>query len=204
MSEPAWLDEARSMRAEIPRRTYREISERLDVSFQTVTYWLQRRVKERRSDRKGPGPAGRKRLSDARRGIGNPNYQHGYRMGENDRAGTRRFKSPELRCLAPDCLAKGEHEHHVIYRQVLRKRGLDEFDPRNAMKLCVSCHSSHHRRGKIIPTSALLDRHIEYAFEVLGIYAMDYLRRYYDDAEPDPRIVNWSESYARAAEYADL
>jgi hypothetical protein len=40
-----------------------------------------------------------------------------------------------------------------------------------------------------VKTVELTDDNIEYAFEKLGAYAADYLRRDYDDEERDPRIV---------------
>jgi hypothetical protein len=67
------------------------------------------------------------------------------------------------------------------------------YDPRNALRLCEGldtnrCHMQFENRRVEITTAMLTDDNIEYAFEVLGIYAYDYLRREYDNAACDPRI----------------
>ena len=83
-------------------------------------------------------------------------------------------------CQAPGCRnAREFHAHHVIYEQHLRVRGLPPYSTPNALRLCPECHELHHKRRKIIPVVALLDRNIEYAFVALGPAAFDYLERYY-------------------------
>lgn len=86
------------------------------------------------------------------------------------------------------------HAHHVVARQRLRDLGLPEWDTRNALRLFPDAHtlgSGHHsgspRRQKV-RTRSLLDCNIEYAVEVLGAAAGDYLRRHYDNSDPDPRL----------------
>lgn len=79
--------------------------------------------------------------------------------------------------------------HHVIYRQHLRARGLSEWDPRNALRVChevcpARCHARHHNATARINLTALTDDNVAYAFEVLGAGAYDYLRRYYDGKDP--------------------
>jgi hypothetical protein len=72
------------------------------------------------------------------------------------------------------------HAHHVIYRQ-----HIDEavrWDARNAMAVCADCHERHHNASRRIPLSRLSSTHLEFAREVLGDYADDYLARYYGDA----------------------
>jgi hypothetical protein len=85
--------------------------------------------------------------------------------------------------------------HHVVDKQTLRRQGLqrnDLYDTRNALRLCSrfgnNCHFQHENRRRIVKTGELLDRNIEYAWEVLGSYAVDFLRREYDDSAGDPRI----------------
>lgn len=95
------------------------------------------------------------------------------------------------------------HAHHVVFEQVLKRytplRGVELFDTRNALRLCVArCHFPHHSRAATLPTSKLLDCNIEYAFMALGAYAADWLRRYYDDSDPDPRIVKLESGLVRA------
>lgn len=74
--------------------------------------------------------------------------------------------------------------HHVVYRQHVRREGGDEWDPRNALPLCDSCHSRHHRRSRVIALSVLPASALEFASELLGAYAFDYLRRYYGGKDP--------------------
>lgn len=95
------------------------------------------------------------------------------------------------------CQKPGPYQaHHVLYEQVLDRLGLKGkalYDTRNALRICVegvtNCHSRHHWKLRAIKTVELTNDNIAYAFEKLGAYAADWLRRYYDDTEPDPRIV---------------
>lgn len=140
-----------------------------------------------------------------RKGEANPAFKHGKRAGVRDRAGERRFKSGQDRCVHPACeypAARAHHEHHVVYRQHVRREGGDIYDPRNALRLCVSCHSSHHRRGsKIVPLAALRDENYEFAFELLGAAAFDYLRRRYSG--DDVRLHRWLARVTAAVDGGD-
>lgn len=94
-------------------------------------------------------------------------------------------------CQHPACTTPTARwsAHHVVYRQELARRRLPEWDPRDALRLCENCHvPKQHQRTAPVPTTALLDNNIAFAFEVLGLFAADYLRRFYDDSTPDPRI----------------
>lgn len=97
-------------------------------------------------------------------------------------------------CMGCESLAVWQ-PHHVVYRQECRRRGAPEWDPRNVLRVCIvpitGCHYRHHdgTQGTPITTAKLTDDNIEFAFEVLGVYAVDYLRRHYDDSEPDPRLL---------------
>lgn len=73
--------------------------------------------------------------------------------------------------------------HHVVEKKYLKKHGLPLFDPRNALRLCESCHSRHTTASQRIPMESLRDENIDYAFEILGAYAYDYLHRYYDGTD---------------------
>lgn len=105
--------------------------------------------------------------------------------------------------------ARRFHAHHVVDRQTLRRvaglSGDDLYDPRNAMRLCqeignpkIRCHFQHENavEGQKVPTRKLSDTHVEYAFEKLGDWALDYLRRDYDDSDPDPRLIAREEAMA--------
>lgn len=128
------------------------------------------------------------KVTVARTGAANPNYKHGKRAGANIRGGSRKFKSGQSQCVHPLCEDphRPSHEHHVVYEQHVKREGGDRWDPRNALRLCVSCHSSHHRRGRVVPLVALRDENYEFAAELLGSAAYDYLRRRY--AGEDPRL----------------
>lgn len=88
------------------------------------------------------------------------------------------------------------HAHHVVDKQALKREGLKRnqlYDTRNALRLCEGimtkrCHFQFENRRITLATGKLLDANIEYAWEVLGPYSVDYLRREYDDAAGDPRI----------------
>jgi len=86
--------------------------------------------------------------------------------------------------------------HHVLIEQELERRGVKPWDTRNALRICTegqdNCHSRHHWKVRAIRTVELLDCNVLYAFEILGPYAADWLRRYYDDITPDPRIIQLS------------
>lgn len=183
------------MRAEIPRQSWRAIGDALGQHPERVRYWLVKREQEERGSQRGPTAAGRSRLSIDRQGAGNPSYKDGARVGE--RAGKTRFKSGQLRCQAPGCFKRGHHEHHVVYQQEVARRGGDEWDSDNALRLCHSCHSSHHRRGRILPVSILRDENIKFAFTLLGAFAYDYLRRRY--IEDDERLERAFNEWERMA-----
>lgn len=85
------------------------------------------------------------------------------------------------------CGATGEFDpHHVVERQELRRRGLLEWDTRNALRLCKilgaaggNCHSAHTTGARRVRLDQLLDENVDYAFEALGAFAYFYLRRRY-------------------------
>lgn len=96
--------------------------------------------------------------------------------------------------------AREFHAHHVVDMQTLRNQcgivGNAAYDTRNALRLCqalgdpeVRCHFQHEHSMRNVKTKELRDENVEYAFEVLGAYAYDFLRREYDDSEPDERLV---------------
>lgn len=111
-------------------------------------------------------------------------------------------------CLDPTCTRRVAHRHHVVYKQELERRwksGLIDTtiwpsltrlvtDPRNLADVCHQHHFGHHDGSDYKMSMALLpDEAVEFAFEALGAYAYDYLRRRY--AGEDPRL----ESHLAAA-----
>jgi hypothetical protein len=79
--------------------------------------------------------------------------------------------------------------HHVVYQQWLKRHRPDLlWDPRNCLRLCNSCHANHHGLHQI-PLTCLKDANYEFAFEVMGEAAYDYLRQKYDGE--DPRLEEW-------------
>jgi len=110
-------------------------------------------------------------------------------------------------CCAVCGSTKGFHAHHVVYEQVLDKRygitGKAAFDTRNALRICTeagnNCHSHHHHAVRKIMTVELTDENVAYAFEIMGLYAADWLRQYYDDDVQDSRILKLESEHKVAA-----
>lgn len=107
----------------------------------------------------------------------------------------RRTAQLQRCCQMCDRIGKDWHPHHVVYAQHLKLAGAPIYDTRNAMRLCVECHASHHNRSKVIPLAKLTADHIAYAFEKLGLSAHYYLLQRYDG--PDQRV---DEALAQAEE----
>lgn len=93
------------------------------------------------------------------------------------------FKDDIECCRACGCRAA--HTHHVIYRQHIERLKGDRWHPDDALALCVACHGQAHAHR--LPLSALRTENLAFAVDLLGAYAVDYLRRYYHD-DGDPRI----------------
>jgi hypothetical protein len=98
----------------------------------------------------------------------------------------RRFVDRLRGCRYPGCMTPfAIDQHHVVYRQEVRREGGDIWDGRNALALCDSCHSRHHARSAVFPIAALRDENFEFARELLGgPKAYEYLRRRYAGADP--------------------
>jgi hypothetical protein len=101
----------------------------------------------------------------------------------------------QIACAACGAVGVPFHAHHVVDKQTLKSWGISGhalYDTRNAMRLCEGldtrkCHMRFEKKvaGYEIPLTALSDENIEYAFEVGGLRAYDYLHREY--AGPDLR-----------------
>lgn len=70
--------------------------------------------------------------------------------------------------------------HHVIEAQELRRRQTDEWDSRNVLRVSRRVHEQHTLAVKRIPLRCLTDENVAYAFELMGLAAYPYLRRFYD------------------------
>lgn len=110
---------------------------------------------------------------------------------------SKRFDSGQFLCQAPWCHNSKDHDHHVVYKQHVKRAGGDINDPRNALGICSHirpepnnnlCHGRHHNAVRRLPTVCLRDENIEFAFDLLGLAADPYFDRYYDNSECDPRI----------------
>lgn len=99
------------------------------------------------------------------------------------------------------------HAHHVVDQGTLRSWGIpkkDRHDTRNAMRLCEGldtdhCHMHFEKKkaGFEIPLAKLSDDQIDYAFEVGGIRAYNFLHREYTGT--DPRVERKLEELEIAA-----
>lgn len=79
-----------------------------------------------------------------------------------------------------------EQRHHVVFAQEIRARKGEKWDPRNQLPVAVSCHAWIHSAGRPWPLAKLPDAAIEFAWDLMGPFAFDYLtRRYRGD---DPRV----------------
>lgn len=67
----------------------------------------------------------------------------------------------------------------MVYQQHVRRVGGDLGDPRNFMRIESDAHERHHNRSRVLQLEALPDAAFEFARELLGSAAYDYLRRRY-------------------------
>jgi len=84
--------------------------------------------------------------------------------------------------------------HHVVEQQTLKREGVPLDDRRNALRLNPDIHANHTTKTTKVPMRCLLDCNFEYAFEVLGVRAVEYLERNYEGTDP---------RFERAAEVAE-
>jgi 5-methylcytosine-specific restriction endonuclease McrA len=77
------------------------------------------------------------------------------------------------------CGAPAEQVHHWLYRQHVTRHGGDLDDRRNLVGLCYDCHRRHHSRHAVIPFTAIPEPAREFAQELMGDHADDYLHRRY-------------------------
>ncbi len=86
-------------------------------------------------------------------------------------------------CGAPLTFARLE-VHHVLERQLLRKKGVAQFDPDNALALGPCCHQGQTSRLRQLPLTCLRDENYEFAARALGAAGYDALRRRYSGDDP--------------------
>jgi hypothetical protein len=88
------------------------------------------------------------------------------------------------------CDSTGRFEaHHIIEKQWLKRHGFewrDRYDTRAALRLCLLCHHGQTSKLKKVELKNLTLDNLEYAFEVMGAAAADYLHRHYEG--PDRRV----------------
>jgi 5-methylcytosine-specific restriction endonuclease McrA len=115
--------------------------------------------------------------------TGPPKRRRKRRRDTHEQAEIRAFverAASQPRCA--NCPSTGAwHAHHAgVYEQNLRLLGRSQWDPDNALRLCVRCHMAHHhsRSGRLALT-VLREENIRYAFDVLGACAYAYLSKRY-------------------------
>jgi hypothetical protein len=104
------------------------------------------------------------------------------------RVDRQRFSTGSLRCEVPECPRRACHDHHVVDEQVVRRWKGDISDRRNSFRICFEHHEPHTNHFRKLKTEWLRDETVEFAFELMGDFAADWLRRMYDDSAPDIRI----------------
>lgn len=82
--------------------------------------------------------------------------------------------------------SKGWEAHHVVEKRWLKANFKPLWDWRNALRLRPDVHGQHTTRMKPVPLRCLTDENIQFAFEVMGYMAYDYLTRLYTG--DDPRV----------------
>lgn len=96
----------------------------------------------------------------------------------------------DMRDYRPGPVGKNWEAHHVVEKRWLRRFNFPPrfiWDERNALRLRPDVHEKHTNRSDIVPIQCLLACNIEFAFEVMGPAAEDYLERMYRNG-PDARV----------------
>lgn len=78
-------------------------------------------------------------------------------------------------------VGKNWEAHHVVEAAELKRRGLHHllWDERNALRLRPDVHRRHTNRMEPVPLRCLKQDNIDFAFEIMGAGAKDYLDQKY-------------------------
>lgn len=87
------------------------------------------------------------------------------------------------------CLEPAVQLHHAVTRQELRRIANKRndgtkylvlaADPRNLVPVALACHGNHHSKSRPYTLAVLPDSVYEFAAELMGPRAFNWLRRYY-------------------------
>lgn len=102
----------------------------------------------------------------------------------------------DQRDYRPGPVGKNWEAHHVVEQRWIKGHKFPVkilWDPRNALRLRPDVHKKHTVRSEPVPIRALLDCNIEFAFEVMGPIAEEYLTRLYGGEDTGDRIKRASE-----------
>lgn len=82
-------------------------------------------------------------------------------------------------------VGKNWEAHHVVEASELKRRNRFDvlWDERNALRLTPDVHRRHTNRMEPVPLRCLTQDNIDFAFEVLGASARDYLATKYSGAD---------------------
>jgi hypothetical protein len=96
------------------------------------------------------------------------------------------------------CRERAVHAHHILYRAEITRihktrlregkatRPLNVLlaDDRNLAPAAFVCHGNHHAASQRYQLAALPDSAFEFAAEMMGVRAHDWLRRRYGGEDP--------------------
>lgn len=80
-------------------------------------------------------------------------------------------------CAWPRCRQMATDPHHVVFKRHCPPGR--KYDATDGLPLCRQHHWTHHYGNEKLPAKALLPENLEFAREVLGPAADDYLARHY-------------------------
>jgi hypothetical protein len=82
-------------------------------------------------------------------------------------------------------IGKNWEAHHVVEAAELKRRNRFDvlWDERNALRLRPDIHRRHTNRMEPVPLRCLSQENIDFAFEVLGASARDYLETKYTGSD---------------------
>lgn len=102
----------------------------------------------------------------------------------------------DMRDYRPGPVGKNWEAHHVVEQRWIKGHGFPVrvlWDERNALRLRPDVHRKHTLRSEPVPLGCLLDCNVEFAFEIMGPIAEEYLTRMYAGDDIGDRIQRASE-----------